>query len=146
MAENRNVPVGDIRTIVSDAVSTELQFHRRRIRPLQLSATVAPLLGLVGTVSGMIGAFSRFRLLGETGDPTVFAGDISVALITTQAGLIVAIPTLALASFFNDRTDRLADELDMAIQQLLIEWFISPDAEAVAPATPPQAPAATPAG
>jgi len=134
MAENRNVPVADIRAIVSDAVSTELQIHHRRIRPLMLSATVSPLLGLVGTVSGMIGAFSRFRLLGETGDPTVFAGDISVALITTQAGLIVAIPTLALASLFGDRTNRLADELDMAVQQLLIEWFVNPDRSAAAAA------------
>jgi len=130
MVENRNVPVADIRAIVSDAISTELQIHHRRVRPLMLSATVAPLLGLAGTVSGMIGAFSRFRLLGETGDPTVFAGDISVALITTQAGLIVAIPTLALASLFGDRTARLTDELDMAVQQLLIEWFVNPDKDA----------------
>ena len=127
MVENRHVPVEDIRPIVADAMSTEMQMNYRRIRPLHLSAMIAPLLGLFGTVSGMIGAFRSFRQLGETGDPTVFAGDISVALVTTQAGLLVALATMPLAWFFTDRTNRLADELDMAAQQLLIEWFVTPD-------------------
>ena len=87
-----------------------------------MAATIAPLLGLPGTVSGMIGAFAKFRLLGETGDPTVFAGDISKALITTEAGLVVAIPALALWHYFRNRTNTYADELESNLQELLVDF------------------------
>ncbi|MFT7186078.1 MAG: biopolymer transport protein ExbB [Pseudohongiellaceae bacterium] len=60
---------------------------------IKLLATVAPLLGLLGTVTGMIGTFQAITLFG-TGDPKLMAGGISQALITTVLGLIVAIPLL----------------------------------------------------
>jgi biopolymer transport protein ExbB len=139
LVEHRSIPLADLRTIAADTLNTELRLHFRRIHPLAVSATVAPLLGLFGTVVGMISAFNHFRLLGETGDPTVFAGDISLALITTEAGLMVAIPTLALWHYFRNRTNMYTDELERTVQDLMITWFIEPAKAGAAPAAPSQA-------
>jgi biopolymer transport protein ExbB len=121
---HRRVPMADVRSIVGDSISAELSLHYRRIHPISVAAMVAPLLGLFGTVSGMITAFRQFRALGETGDPGVFAGAISVALITTQAGLIVAVPALAISHYFRNRTNAYVDELDGIVQELLLEWYL----------------------
>jgi biopolymer transport protein ExbB len=124
LVRHRRVPMADVRSIVGDAVSAEISLYYRRIHPISVAAMVAPLLGLFGTVSGMITAFRQFRALGETGDPGVFAGAISVALITTQAGLIVAVPALAVSHYFRNRTNAYVDELDGIVQELLLEWYL----------------------
>jgi len=77
----------------------------RFLNTLGTIASVSPLLGLLGTVVGMIQAFSAIVANG-TGNPTMLAGGISVALITTAAGLIVAIPSLIFHRYF----ERLVDE------------------------------------
>lgn len=121
---HRRVPMADVRSIVGDAVSSEISLYYRRIHPISVAATVAPLLGLFGTVSGMITAFRQFRALGETGDPGVFAGAISIALITTEAGLMVAIPSLSIWHYFRNRTNAYVDELESIIQELLLDWYV----------------------
>lgn len=123
MAQHRNSPMQDISTIASNFTANEMRIHYRRVQVLTVVATISPLLGLFGTVAGMISAFEDFRLLGETGDPSVFAGAISLALITTAAGLIVAMPTLALYHFFKQRTNAYTDELEGVLQELTVEWF-----------------------
>lgn len=123
IVKHRAGSLADIKTIADDRATIELRVHYRRLLPLTVAATLAPLLGLFGTVAGMIGAFRNFRLLGETGDPSVFAGDISLALITTAAGLIVAMPALALFHYFKSRTNAYADELEATIAELTVEWF-----------------------
>ncbi|MGR8999182.1 MAG: MotA/TolQ/ExbB proton channel family protein [Gammaproteobacteria bacterium] len=77
----------------------------RYLNSLGTIAAITPLLGLLGTVFGMIQVFSAITTAG-VGDPTVLAGGISVALITTAAGLTVAIPSLIFHRFF----ERLVDE------------------------------------
>ena len=77
----------------------------RFLNTLGTIASVAPLLGLLGTVTGMIQAFSAIVDQG-IGDPTILAGGISVALITTAAGLTVAIPSLVFHRYF----ERLVDD------------------------------------
>lgn len=79
---------------------------RRNVRPLGTAASVSPLLGLLGTVLGMIKAFDRVSHggLGQTGE---LAGGIGEALLTTGAGLIVAIPALLAYHFFRGRSDDL---------------------------------------
>ncbi len=124
MVENRRVDLEQMRTVVGDMMSSAISVHSRRLQPMFASATIAPLLGLFGTVTGVLGAFKDFRLLGETGDPSVFAGNISLALVTTQFGLLVAIVTLALWNYFRNRTNTYADELDVAVQELLRDWFV----------------------
>ena len=77
----------------------ELAELRRGLRPLELIAAIAPLVGLLGTVLGMIGAFQALQESGSGADPSVLAGGIWEALLTTAAGMTVAIPASALASW-----------------------------------------------
>lgn len=82
-----------------------LNLHRG-ITLLEISATVSPLLGLLGTVIGMVEVFSVISHLG-VGDPTVLSGGISKALNTTVFGLIVAIPSLAAYSIYERKIETL---------------------------------------
>ena len=77
---------------------------------LALCGVVAPLLGLLGTVNGMIQTFQVMTEVG-TGDPGMMAGGISVALLTTQFGLIVAVPIMFIHHFFTRRVEGIV--LDM---------------------------------
>ena len=84
----------------------------RYLNTLGTIAAVTPLLGLLGTVFGMIQVFSAITTAG-VGDPTVLAGGISVALITTAAGLTVAIPSLIFHRYY----ERLVDEYVVYMEQ-----------------------------
>jgi len=92
--------IGEVgRQVVSDL--------ERYLNTLGTIASIAPLLGLLGTVIGMIKVFTVITSAG-VGDPGVLAGGISEALITTAAGLSVAIPSLIFHRYFTGRVDRLA--------------------------------------
>lgn len=84
----------------------------RFLNTLGTIAAVSPLLGLLGTVFGMIDIFSALLLHGA-GNPSVLAGGISVALITTAAGLTVAIPSLIFHRYF----ERLVDEYVVTMEE-----------------------------
>lgn len=81
------------------------------LRGLGVVANLAPMLGLLGTVAGMIKAFNVISTSGS-GNPSLVAGGISEALITTAAGLIVGIPALAAYHFFRGRADSLIFEME----------------------------------
>ncbi|MBV2360502.1 MotA/TolQ/ExbB proton channel family protein [Thalassococcus sp. CAU 1522] len=81
---------------------------RAGLRALDLIVTVAPLLGLLGTVIGMIAAFQTLETSGGSADPAALAGGIWQALLTTAAGMAVAIPAAAALSWFDSITDGLA--------------------------------------
>lgn len=83
----------------------------RHLNSLGTIASISPLLGLLGTVIGMIKVFSAIMGHG-VGNPTVLAGGISEALITTAAGLSVAIPTLMFYRFFRGRVDELVVRME----------------------------------
>ena len=97
-------------------------------------AAVAPLLGLLGTVTGMIGTFEVITEHG-TGDPQLLSGGISVALITTQLGLIVAIPTVLAGQWTRSRCSSLMGELELGaltlVNLLANEADKQPPAEAI---------------
>lgn len=92
---------------------------RRYLRVLNGVATVAPLLGLLGTVTGMIRAFNNIATADALGRPELLARGISEALLTTAAGLTVAIPALICYLFFVSRVDRLIIEIDALGQQVV---------------------------
>lgn len=97
-----------------------LRLRRRLTRglaPITVLAAVAPLLGLLGTVLGMIETFGVIAVFG-TGNARALAGGISVALITTQTGLLVAIPGLIMANRLGRRAEALRDGLDEAAAAL----------------------------
>lgn len=80
---------------------------RAGLRPLDLIVTIAPLLGLLGTVLGMIAAFQALQDAGAQSDPATLAGGIWEALLTTAAGMAVAIPASMALTWFDSIADRL---------------------------------------
>jgi biopolymer transport protein ExbB len=99
-------PTADTETLelkLGEAILKETPALQRGILFIKIISVVAPLLGLLGTVTGMIKTFQAITLYG-TGDPTIMAGGISQALVTTVEGLVVAIPTVLLHSVVSGRS------------------------------------------
>ncbi len=92
---------------LDELTQQEVQRLYRGLSTLSLFATLSPLLGLLGTVTGMIETFDSIALFG-TGDPKLMSGGISQALVTTQLGLAVAVPLLLIYSFLRGRASRVA--------------------------------------
>jgi biopolymer transport protein ExbB len=92
---------------------------RRHLRVINGVATVSPLLGLLGTVWGMMEAFNSIATSNAMGRPELLAAGISQALLTTAAGLFVAIPALILYMFFVGRVDKLIIKIDALGQELV---------------------------
>lgn len=93
---------------------------RRGLRALELVATIAPLLGLLGTVLGMIAAFQTLQEAGARADPAALAGGIWEALLTTAAGMAVAIPAGVALSWFESVTDALQADMEDAATRIFI--------------------------
>jgi biopolymer transport protein ExbB len=102
----------------AEASLLEEQGLTRGLRPLATIAQVAPLLGLLGTVTGMIIAFGEISAAG-TGNPGLLAGGIGQALVTTAAGLIVAIPVLIGQNYLASRVDGILTEIDRRREELM---------------------------
>jgi biopolymer transport protein ExbB len=102
----RQAPREVMKEAVEDAGRHVVHELERYLNPLGTIAAITPLLGLLGTVSGMIRAFTAITAQG-VGNPTVLAGGIAEALITTAAGLTVAIPSLIAYRFLRGRVDGL---------------------------------------
>ena len=96
---------------LDQAILRERPFIKRFLPTLAVFAAIAPLLGLLGTVSGMIETFQAITLFG-TGDPKLMSGGISVALVTTELGLVVAIPLVLLHNWLASRAKGLIFMLD----------------------------------
>ena len=108
----------------------ELQLSRlkRGLKPLQTVVTVAPLLGLMGTVYGMI---ASFQSLGATGDKVeILSKGIYEALVTTAAGLTIAIPFLFIYQWLNHRSDEVGENLNRQGAALLEKFYPSVGGEA----------------
>jgi biopolymer transport protein ExbB len=113
-------PLSDLEAAVTKASEREATRLYANIRPLNLSATVAPLLGLIGTVQGMIIAFYRTAYLPDGANKAqALAEGVYIALVTTFAGLCVAIPAVCLAHFFEGKIQRLFSQLEELVSELL---------------------------
>ena len=112
-------PAVEIEQAAIDACERELNHLRRYRRVFNGVATIGPLLGLLGTVFGLIHAFNDVASWGAMGRPDLLARGFGEALITTAMGLLVAIPAMILHSFFTGRIDRLAMRLDETCQQVI---------------------------
>ncbi|WP_170773014.1 MotA/TolQ/ExbB proton channel family protein [Ruegeria lacuscaerulensis] len=110
----------------------------RGFRLLDTVAQLAPLLGLFGTVLGMIEAFQSLQSAGSSVDPSLLAGGIWVALITTAVGLAVAMPTSMVLSWFESRTARERVFADKALRTILVpgQAIPLPDAPQTVAAAP----------
>jgi biopolymer transport protein ExbB len=92
---------------------------RAYLRLFNSIATITPMMGLLGTVFGMIQAFNTIATADAMGRPELLAAGIAQALITTAAGLVVAIPALAAYIYYVSRVDRLIIEIDSHAQQVV---------------------------
>jgi len=101
-----NVAYDTLELKLSEAILREMPKITRNLTLIKIISVVAPLLGLLGTVTGMINTFQAITLFG-TGDPKLMAGGISQALVTTVLGLVVAIPTVFLYTLLNTRSKGL---------------------------------------
>ena len=120
--DNRDVT--QVKMFAEDKAGRELRLETRRSGMLGIVATLSPLLGLFGTVVGLLGAFGTVAAMGDMGDPAAMAGDIGKALVTTVAGLIVAMPALFLHHLFNSRIALYGVLLEEELSALLNAWFV----------------------
>lgn len=106
----------EVENAMAEFAIQEVRPYQKWVGTFSLLAQIAPMLGLFGTVIGMVGAFETLSITGGA-EPSKLAGDISVALLTTFAGLFVAIPSLALFFVFKNRlNDLVADTVQAGVE------------------------------
>lgn len=116
-------PYAEMELTLKEANEREAARLYKNVRPIELAISVAPLLGLLGTVQGMIMAFfvtANAEVHGNKAE--LLAQGIYVALVTTFAGLCVAIPAAVLAHYFEGRIQNFFRELDEVVLSLLPQW------------------------
>jgi len=133
--QRRGLPEARVREEVLRYGGEVLEALRSWFRPLEVIASLAPLLGLFGTVLGMIEAFRQLEAAGSQVNPAILSGGIWEALLTTAVGLAVAIPVVALLNWLERRVDRLAHAMDSTVTRLFTA-DLSQDAEALADERP----------
>lgn len=114
-----------IREEVERSAINQLNQLRSFLRPLEIIASLSPLLGLLGTVLGMITAFQQMEGAGSQVDPSVLSGGIWQALLTTAVGLAVAILVVTMHSWLERKIERIANNINDAVTQV----FTSQEAE-----------------
>jgi biopolymer transport protein ExbB len=130
--EQQGQPRDIIESSLAEAILKETPRLERFLPALKVLAAIAPLLGLLGTVTGMINTFHVITVYG-TGDPKLMAGGISEALITTQLGLAVAIPILVITALLGRKASRIASDMEekaMALIAALLRDQRHPNASA----------------
>lgn len=100
-----------LESILQEAILKELPRLERALPILNIMGAIAPLLGLLGTVTGMISTFEVINIYG-TGDPHLMSGGISVALVTTMLGLMVAIPIMLLHTFLSRQVEHIIGDME----------------------------------
>lgn len=118
----KRVHDGEIAQAVNTTGTIELGFLERGLVVLATIANVAPLMGFLGTVAGMIQAFASIETAG-TVEPALVAGGIKVALLTTATGLLIAVPVNIAYNYFVTRIDGLIMDMEQGAQKILnLAW------------------------
>lgn len=130
---NREMSMKSRESEIARVGSAEIRYLESHMRGLEMAATIAPLIGLMGTVIGMIQAFSKLSEAGSRVDPSMLAGGIWEALVATVGGLTVAVPALAAYYLIDSIIERVrATMRDVTIQILALEdMFIRNEKEQV---------------
>ena len=118
--DNPNMDTETLELKLSEGVLKETPELESGLTLLKIIAAIAPLMGLLGTVTGMILTFQAITIFGA-GDPKAMAGGISSALITTVLGLLVAIPTVLMFTIVNGRAQRIIHILDEQTTGMIAE-------------------------
>jgi len=118
----------EIKEVIEDTARQEVTILERNLPILATIGNIAPLLGLLGTVFGMIKAFQVVSVVG-VGNPGALAGGISEALLTTAFGLSVAIPTIVAYNYLAHRVDRQIKEMESTSVEILELLTVKQDAK-----------------
>ena len=133
----------DVALVREDAERVALEqiaSARSYLRAIEAVVQIAPLLGLFGTVIGMIQAFTALQMAGAEADPAVLSGGISVALLTTAVGLAVAIPAAFALHWLEGGVDRLTTNIESALTSLFTGRLTDGGAMAAQQAVPASMP------
>ncbi len=120
LAALRNLPEDRAREETARIAKKHLAQAGTGLGALELIATIAPLLGLLGTVLGMIAAFQALQQAGSKADPALLAGGIWEALLTTAAGMAVAIPASAALTWFESVITRIRQDIEDSATRLFV--------------------------
>ena len=118
--ENRRFDRRAIKELILEAANQEVPKLERSLSALGTIAHVAPLLGLLGTVTGNIKAFGVLGSFGAVGDPGLLAKGISEALLTTAAGIIVAIPALGFYNYLVSKVNHMIIQMENSVNEMLL--------------------------
>ncbi len=120
--------VFELRASIEEAGEVEVAALHRQTEPIAVIGAIAPLIGLLGTVLGMIGAFDALGAGAQSNQESI-AGSISLALTTTLLGLVIAIPCVASVSWLRSRIDATAAEAGRELERLVLPLELGADAE-----------------
>ena len=109
----------DVREEISRLSDERIDYYSSKLDSLQVIAAIAPLLGLLGTVFGMIEAFQQMESAGKSVDPSILSGGIWEALLTTAAGLSVAIPIVVVESYFRSLINKFKRNVENGVTKIL---------------------------
>lgn len=118
--EHRSYPSETIKQTILDAANLEIPSMEKHLPALGTITHIAPLLGLLGTVTGNISAFGVLGRLGSVGDPGLLAKGIAEALLTTAAGLIVAIPAIIFYNYLANKVNHIIIRLENRVNELVL--------------------------
>ena len=101
-----------------------IEYYNSKLPALQVIAVISPLLGLLGTIFGMIEAFQELESAGKNVDPAMLSGGIWEALLTTATGLSIAIPVVICESWFRNLTEKLRTNIESSVTQIFTSHII----------------------
>ncbi len=148
IAQHYDRPHDVVTTAIADIAGRDIRNQIAKTSPLSVIAALAPLLGLLGTMIGMIEAFKLVSIYGDDGGASMLADSIAKALITTAGGLVLAIPALAAYHYFRHCINGIANEVEVQLDSLIAATLFQqePAKQRENPtAVEPQPPNATPA-
>ena len=114
----RGIDVQDYEFILKEITIKETSPYESRLNLLASVVSISPMLGLLGTVTGMIRAFTNISKYG-TGDAAIVADGIAEALLTTAAGLMIAIPVIVVYNYLNRRLEKMENEIDDVVTNII---------------------------
>lgn len=125
IVRHRRQPYADVNAVAGEVASAAVREQLRRAVWLGVAATLSPLLGLFGTVTGMVESFDAIAASGAVGDASLVAAGISQALVTTVAGLLVGIPALGARQLVFARITGSAAALEHQLNERLRRWLLA---------------------
>lgn len=121
---HRNANREAVAETAGDIAGRDIKAQLDKIYPISVIASLSPLIGLLGTVVGMIEAFGLVALYGDEGGASILSDSISKALITTAAGLIIAVPAICMFYILKNHITGLASKVEATVEEVLTKLYL----------------------